>query len=393
MRKVFTFLALMLLGLAIITVYNWGKINRLMIVNSFFEAEKIVDNFQDVDEIFPHTHITASSRPLILAEKLDFSFPETFFHNNETYNTQDFLNDTRTEGLLVILRDTIVMENYYLGLEKDEQHISWSMAKSFIGTLVGVAVEQGKLKLEDKVESLLPEFEGTGYEGVTVLDLLGMRSGVRFNEDYGDFNSDINRFGRAFALGTSYREFAQSLTNEVPPGSVCRYVSLDTQLLGFLVSKAMGQSITDLLQNYIWEPAGMEYGAGWITDNEGEELSLGGLTATLRDYAKLGLLYKHQGYINNRQIVDSTWIKSATSRHPSDIGNNNLIGYGYQWWIPPHNDGDFLAVGIYDQFVYVHPEKDIIICKLSADHRFKTDGPAIKAQHISFFQHVAKSIG
>ena len=157
---------------------------------------------------------------------MGFDFPDRFSHGGTKYQTQKFLKDTQTEGLLVIQSDTIVHEEYRLGLEPSERHISWSMSKSFIGTLIGVAVEQGKLSLEDKVETLLPDFVGTGYEGVTVRDLLGMRSGVLFDEDYGDFNSDINRFGRAFALGTSYREFAQSLQNEVSPGSRCHYVSI-----------------------------------------------------------------------------------------------------------------------------------------------------------------------
>ena len=309
---------------------------------------------------------------------------------------QQFIEDTSTEGLLVIHNDTIVYEDYRLGLEPEEQHISWSMSKSFISTLVGVMVDQQKIQLSDLVTTHLPEFLGTGYEKVTIKDLLQMSSGVRFNEDYSDFSSDINRFGRAFALGSSYLDFAKSLKNEVAPGSRNHYVSIDTQVLGFVLAKVSGQSLTALLKEYLWEPVGMEHEGGWIVDNSGFEMALGGLTASLRDYAKLGLLYLHKGNLNGEQIVSSEWVASATT--PLDphvqpgrkVGESLSYGYGYQWWIPKQPMDDFFAAGIYCQYVYIHPGKNLVIAKLSADHRFKQDRHDLKAKHISFFQEVAR---
>ena len=392
MRKVIYSLIIAVALLMVIAFLYKDSIARLQRVNTLFDKDNIATNFQDANEFFPSTDVPPSSQPYVLPTNLGYYFPPKFVHKGQEFQTETFLDSTSTEGLLVIHRDTIILEEYRLGLEKDEQHISWSMSKSFIATLIGVAVEQGKLKLTDVVSDLLPDFKGTGYEGVTVLDLLGMRSGVRFNEDYGDFNSDINRFGRAFALGTSYREFSKSLDNEVPPGSRCRYVSIDTQVLGFLLTETMGQSLTELLSQYIWEPAGMEHRTGWIVDDTGYEMALGGMLASLRDFAKLGQLYLHKGTLNGNQIISPEWISSATSRHPNQLTSEySSIGYGYQWWIPPNDTGDFLAVGIYDQFVYIHPEKQLVIAKLSADHRFKQNGPAIKAKHISFFQSVAST--
>lgn len=391
MRKLSLFLALLLLILILLALFNRKKVKRLLIVNTFFDEENIVDNFQDADDIFPSTDIPPSANKLIIPERLDFSFPPSFTHLGRDHQTEDFLKNSMTEGLIVIHQDTIVYEDYTLGLQKDEKHISWSMSKSFIGTLLGIVVEQGLLNLDDKVKDHLPEFSGTGYEDVTVEHLLQMRSGVRFNEDYGDYNSDINRFGRAFALGTSYKKFAQSLVNEIPPGSQCRYVSIDTQMLGFLISKVTGKSLTELLGSYMWGPMGMEHSGGWIIDNTDFEMALGGMTATLRDFAKLGLLYLHKGKLNGHQIVSEEWIKSATSRHTEDPSPHSATGYGYQWWIPSNDTGDFYALGIYDQFVYVNPKKELVIAKLSADHNFKFNGPRIKAKHVSFFQDVAQT--
>jgi len=390
-----TRLLFLLLVLALLIGLAYPKIKRLLVVNSFFEPDVISTNFQDAEELFPSTHIPASTNKLKLPEKLGYQFPASFSYQGSQESTAAFITDTRTEGLMVIHRDTVIYENYNLGLEPEEKHISWSMAKSFIGTLIGIAYEQGLIELDKQVEDYLTDFKGTGYEGVTVEDLLQMRSGVRFDEDYGDFNSDINRFGRAFALGSSYRDFAKSLKNEVPPGSRCQYVSLDTQMLGFLLMKVTGRTITELLAEWMWEPMGMENGGGWIIDNEQEEMALGGLTASLRDFAKLGLLYLNEGTLNGNKIVSSAWIKKASSVYDNGSGNkwNDTAdyGYGYQWWIPPHSTGDYFAVGIYDQFVYVHPTKELVIAKLSADPRFKTDGVEIKRKHIHFFQEVAKT--
>lgn len=396
MLKTSKILALLIITLILVALFNFKKIQRLLKVNSFFEPENIVANFQDVDELFPVTTIPPSSRPLVLPQKLGYSFPPSFTHTGKTYDISQFIDDTSTEGLLVIHNDTIVYEQYHLGLEEDERHISWSMSKSFISTLIGIMVDKQKLSLDDLVTDYIPEFEGTGYEQVTVKNLLQMSSGVGFNEDYGDYNSDINRFGRAFALGSSYLDFAKSLKNEVPPGSRNHYVSIDTQVLGFILSKVSGKSLTALLQEQLWEPAGMEHEGGWVTDNTGFEMALGGLTASLRDYAKLGLLHLHQGKLNGNQIVSPEWVAAATiplDAHVQpgrEVGETLSYGYGYQWWIPKQPMGDYYAAGIYCQYIYIYPEKNLVITKVSADHRFKMGRHDLKAKHVSFFQEVAR---
>ncbi len=392
MRKLFRFTGFSMLVMLVLLLLNYKTIKRLLRVNSLFEPENIVTNFQDADQFFPASNIKASSQPLTLPLSLGYEFPVSFTHGDTLIQTSDFITATNTEGLIVIHRDTIIYEKYFLGLEPDERHISWSVSKSFVGTMIGVVVEQGLLDLEDKVTDHLPEFAGTGYAEVTVEQLLRMRSGIGFNEDYSDYNSDINRFGRAFALGTSYRKFAQSLKNEKEPGSVCHYVSIDTQMLGFLLTKVTGRSLTELTQEYLWQPMGMEHEAGWIIDDENFEMALGGLLASLRDYAKLGLLYLHKGQLNGNQVVSSEWIAEASSPYGEGIAHlsPNAYDYGYQWWIPPHADGDFFASGIYDQYIYIHPKKELIVAKLSADPRFKHNGPTIKARHVSLFKKMAE---
>ena len=142
-----------------------------------------------------------------------------------------------------------------------------------------------------------------------------MSSGVQFNEDYADYNSDINRFGRAIATGTSMRDFSRTLTKEKEPGTYMHYVSINTQVLGFLLQEVTNKSISEYLYEKIWNPLGMEDSAYFILDDVEDELALGGLNATLRDYAKFGLLYLQKGRWGDSQILSEQWIKAVSYTH------------------------------------------------------------------------------
>ena len=388
----FILVLLLILGL----VFK-SKIKRLHRVNHLFDKENIVENFQDAERFFDVSSLEASPTPVPIIQDLHYNFPPDFMVNGQKNSTQEFLYETETEGLLVIHNDTIIHESYYKGLEPGESHISWSMSKSFISTMVGIAVDRNLLRVSDMVVDHLPEFEGTGYEKASVEDLLQMSSGVQFVEDYGDFYSDINRFGRTFAMGSSFKKFALSLQSEREPGRFNHYVSIDTQVLGLVLSKVTGQSLTTLLKDWIWDPMGMQHPAQWVIDNTGFEMALGGLNASLSDYAKLGLLYLHDGVFQGKQIVSKEWVRRATTPHAPHLMPNqnelssNSYGYGYQWWTPQFPKNDFFASGIYNQFIYVNRDKNLVITKLSADYKFKTGHHVIKAGHIGFFQAIAET--
>lgn len=386
----------MLLGvIVLLAIWNREKLTRLYHVNHLFDKEVITNNFQHMEEIFDVTQVAPSTSPYSIPRKLDFHMPASFAYKGESHDVKQFLEESMTEGLMIIHNDTLIYEQYSLGLTPSETHISWSMSKSVIATIIGMMVDENKLKLTDLVTDYLPQFKDTGYEQVSIKDLLQMSSGVKFDEDYGDFNSDINRFGRAFAMGSSLESFALSLVNERKPGTYNHYVSIDTQMLGLILRKLSGQSITELLENRIWEPLRMQDQASWIVDNRGVEVALGGLNATLRDYAKLGLLYLHRGQFAGKRVVSAQWIDESTTPLDAHVQPNqthsssNLFGYGYQWWTPQRPDGDYFAAGIYDQFIYVNPKKNLVVVKLSADYRYRTDRKRIKDQHVVFFQDLA----
>ena len=248
-----------------------------------------------------------------------------------------------------------------------------SVAKSFISALIGIAIDQGYIKsIDDSVTEYVPQLKNSAYNNVRIKDILQMSSGAAWNEDYSDPNSDINRSAMILATGGSLDEFTSSLKNELMPGTFNRYNSTDTQVLGMLIRESTGSSVTEYMQEMLWSPLGAENNAYWLLDSENMELVYAGLNATARDYAKLGELYRLEGNINGKQIVPSSWISASINPDAPHLmpGDNPLsdfpLGYGYQWWIPD-NSGDFSAIGVYNQFIYVSPKNNMVIVKLSAN--------------------------
>jgi CubicO group peptidase (beta-lactamase class C family) len=401
-KAIIRIFGIFLVILLVATIVNIDSIRQLRHVMSLFDEDKIVDNFLHMEASFPVSKIRRSEHPTKLAAAPGFAVPPTFQYGDSTYDSKAYMDYSNTNGLLVIHRDTIVHESYYNGMLESTTHISWSMAKSFVSALTGIALEEGLFdSVEDPITKYLPELVNTGYNQVRILDILQMSSGVKFDEDYRDFNSDINKFGRYFALGKSFTDFVMGMENEKKPGTYNHYVSINTQVLGMLVTRVSGRSLTQYLQEKIWEPVGMEHNAQWITDKLNMEMALGGLNISLRDYGKFGLLYMHKGNWKGKQIVPESWIEASVQTDaphlepgPNPMSNSDF-GYGYQWWVPEPGkrdarDGDFFAAGIYNQYIYISPERSLVIVKLSANHHFKEMGDDSKNVHVALLQGIAR---
>ena len=298
------------------------------------------------------------------------------------FNTIKYIDSSYTQGFLVLQNDSVSHESYYLGQKKDTRHISWSVAKSFVSALMGITIEEGYIKsIEDNVEEYLPELSSSGYNGVKIRELLQMSSGIKFDETYSDSLSDINRYWRGFVLGDSQDKFAAILKNDITPGTFNHYVSINTHILGMIIVRTTGKSLTEYLEEKIWKKIGMEHNGYWLVDGYGMEMALGGLNATVRDYAKMGKLFLDSGRWKGKQIVPEEWVLESTSinaEHLEAESNNSAhpnIGYGYQWWIPGTSEkyGDeeeFMAIGIYNQFIYVNRTTNTVIVKTSANRNY-----------------------
>ena len=391
-------LYLILFITAVISIFLFPKALRVHKVKTLYDKDKIVYNFVNMDKIFPSRNVESSENPKPLKKNIK-SLPERFMFEGEEKNLEEYLDYFWSDGMIVIHKDEIVYENYWLGNNENKKHISWSVAKSFISALVGIAYEEELIdSLDDPITKYLDDFKDTGYEDVSIKDILQMSTGVLFNEDYADYDSDINRFGRAIATGTSMRDFSRTLTREKEPGTYMHYVSINTQVLGFLLQEVTKKSISAYLYEKIWNPLGMEDSAYFILDDVGDELALGGLNATLRDYAKFGLLYLQRGKWNGAEVLSEQWIEDSHKTDGEHLvpgvrdSSSNPWGYGYQWWVPGFPDTDYTASGVYNQYIYIDPKSDIVIAKTSSNYKYTSELQMSKDMHMAMFRSISQHI-
>jgi CubicO group peptidase (beta-lactamase class C family) len=396
-------IAVGLLGLVALTgIWNAKRLIRVYQVMTLFESDKIVENFRTMGEMF-------DCRAVYHGEE-DFSFkrnlrdlPEIYEFKGGSKNIEGYLKQTNTTGLLVLRDDTLLFENYYNGNGPESKAISWSVAKSILSALIGMAIEDGYIDdIYDPVTKYAPFLKDSGYNDVPIKHVLQMSSGIRFNEDYGDFHSDINRLGRSFALNRPLDDFVLSLEHEKDPGTYNYYKSVDTQVLGIVLREALkgtnGKTISEYTEEKLWKPLGMESDACWLVDNDGMEAVFAGFNAVLRDYARFGRLYLKRGNWNGTQIVLEKWVQDSITPDaphllPGDNPSSNwVLGYGYQWWIPENPDGDFLAIGVYGQFIYIYPKFDIVIVKTSAYEDYNIDGDDMERETIEMFRSIARAM-
>ena len=397
--KIFS-ITLLVVALIAAFVYGPGAM-RVYRIMHLYDEDKIANNFINMNKLFTTSEPiqpSSKAKPLPKSDK-PFSLPSTFYFEDKDQDLNAALKHFKTDGLLIIKEGEVVYEEYFNGNSQTTRHISWSVAKSFLSSLIGIAVNDGLIDdINDPITKYLPDFKNTGYDGVTIKNILQMSSGVLFNEDYADPNSDINKFGVAIARGTSFRDFAKTLTKDKEQGTYNHYVSIDSQMLGLLLDKVTDMPLREYLQMHIWEKIGMEDEAYYLADNEDVDLALGGLNATLRDYAKFGLLYLNKGKWDNEQVVPEAWVDASHAMdlpHLQPAAGDDLSssdwGYGYQWWVPGFPNTDYTASGVYNQYIYVDPVTETVIAKISSNHRFTAEKEYSKAAHVAMFRAIAQT--
>lgn len=396
--------SLLLLALAAATWHR--ELVNLYHFATLFSAASIVENFRTMPDHWPSRAVHRRGAVFELhSEPVDL--PRSFGYRGAERDMDEFLARRATTGLLVISHDRVTAERYFLGNTAQTRAISWSVAKSFVSALVGIAIREGKIRgVDAAVTDYVPQLAGSGYDGVRLKDVLQMSSGIRFREDYGDLTSDINRMGIDLSLGVPLRRFVAGLGNEKPPGTYNRYVSMDTQVLGMVLAGATGNNLSAYLEEKIWSRIGAESDAYWLLDGEGVEWAFGGLNMTLRDYGRFGLLYLRGGAWDGQSIVPSEWIRASVTPDAPHLmpgknpASDSRFGYGYQWWIPEaagaegtgKPSSEFLAIGVYGQYIYVAPDHDLVIVKTSADRDFQTDDYESDFETLAALRAIAGSL-
>lgn len=279
-------------------------------------------------------------------------------------DVDSYMKEQRTAGLVIVQDGKIRLEKYGLDFDGKGKWTSFSVAKSFTSTLVGAAIKDGYIKsLDDKVTVYIPEMKGSAYDDVTVAQLLTMTSGIRWNEDYEDPKSDVARFNEHKpepGIDTTV-SYMRKLPREAPAGSKWVYKTGETNLIGVLVSKVTGKTLSAYLAEKLWTPFGMEQDASWLLGSTGAEISGCCIQASTRDYARFGQFFIGGGIVDGKSILPDGWIARATTKQ-ADIGNPGK-GYGFQWWT--YDDGSYAAQGIFGQGIFIDPKRRLVIASNS----------------------------
>lgn len=274
------------------------------------------------------------------------------------------MEDYETVSYLVIKNDSILYEKYWEKYGMYTISNSFSMAKTIVSILTGIALKEGKIdSLDQRVGDFLPEFKEGFRSEITIRHLLTMSSGIDFDEHY----SSPFAYPAAAYYGRNLRKLTLDYEPTVAPGEIFNYQSGTTQLLGFVLTAATGKSLSEYAEEKLWTPIGAENDALWNLDKkDGMEKAFCCFIATTRDFARLGKLYKDHGRWNGIQIVDSAYVAESISPAPLKEANGSPQNrYGFKWWIMEHEGNEiFYARGIQGQYVFVLPEKHMIVVRL-----------------------------
>ncbi|MCR5871983.1 beta-lactamase family protein [Sphingomonas sp. J344] len=323
-----------------------AKLRQVGAAVLFWSQEERFRNFPAMEKIFPGTTAKAGRKVRALPKGAPLPIAEA--------DISGFMAAQNVAGLLVLQDGKVRLERYAHGYGAEGRWTSFSVAKSVTSTLVGAAIKDGYIKsIDDPVTRYIPDLAGAGYDGVTIRQLLTMTSGVKWNEDYTDPKSDVARmFAEAVPAGTDPTVFyMRKLPRESDPGVKFVYKTGETNLIGVLVRRATGKSLSAFLEEKIWKPFGMERDAFWMTDQTGTEVSGCCLSISLRDYGRIGQMALEGG----KGIVPDGWFADATKAQVSFPGG----GYGYQWWVPA--GGIFAAQGIFGQVILVDPANKLVM--------------------------------
>jgi CubicO group peptidase (beta-lactamase class C family) len=363
-----------------------------------FTTPNTAVTYRNMEEIFPTRRIRAGGAvsPLLAGRIPDVHYQ----YDHASHSIADFVERTDTTGLLILKGDEVLFEGYYQGADSQDLFMSFSAGKSFVSTLVGIALGEGKIKnLNNPIITYLPELKGSAYETATIKQVLQMSSGTSYTEEYEDKDSDIARFAAIIARGKGgLYDFARSFKASEKPGTRFYYATTNTEILGALVARATGQPLADYLSEKLWIPLGAEAPGRWILDqagSTGREVAGGGLQIRLRDYGRFGLLYANFGRWHGRQLLPAGWVEQAT--RPADpyvdfgkLLPNSPLGYGYQWWCLPGPNHRFTAQGIHGQFILVDPVEHLVVVKLSSWKQAWED--AKEAETYAFFAAIAAAV-
>lgn len=357
--------------------------------------------FQNIRQILPTTEVWRGSGAVnqFSHRPRDLSNIEFVDVNGNHQSLQNWIDSSYTDGIVVLHRGAIVLEQYHNGMSERSLHLSQSMAKSIVGSVAGILIGRGELDSDELISSYLPELVHTAWRGATLRHVLDMTSGVRFVEDYEAFDSDIAMTDIAsgwkpaapgvYAPACIWDQILGLTEFTRAHGELFHYRSIETDVLAHCLERVTQTRLAELVSRELWQPLGCEESASFTVDPAGYALADGGFNATLRDYARFGQMLLDNGQVNGRSLVPNQWIDDI---HNAD---HNLFGEPYtlilpngayrnQFWIEDVDRTAFMARGVFGQLIFVDPAHQMVVVKLSSWPEFTSVpgfGIALNAIH------------
>ncbi|WP_413101139.1 serine hydrolase domain-containing protein [Streptomyces sp. Inha503] len=313
----------------------------------------------------------------------------------------EFLERTRTDAIVVLHGEHIVFERYFGEGRPDRRHALMSISKSVAGMAAGCLVDEDRLTLSAPVDSYVPELAASAYGTATVGEVLDMSVSLRFNHDYRDPASEVQALDRASGWrprdpeDPAVRAFLARLEPDGPHGRSTQYCSATTDVLAWILERAAGQPYPEVIADRIWSRIGAEHDALVTTDPEGTPYACAGVNATARDLARFGRCVLDNGSVGGTRVIPEAWVRATRAGAPPGVAPDGDFrevhpngSYRNQWWITGDASGSFLGLGIFGQYLWLDPERNVVIAKQSS-----LLGPrAQRAEHASSLTQIAAAV-
>lgn len=333
--------------------------------------------FHHMDELGFRTDTVKKGNHVYPLKEPEGSFSVTYKFGGKDYSFDDYLSREDVTGFLVLHDDQIIVERYLHGANRDSRFVSQSVAKSILSILVGAAVDEGKIhSVNDPVARYLSYLSKSGYRDVTIREALEMSTNVDYSEDYRNPKSGAALIGAALITGKpSFRDFAASIgPSATRPGTAFQYQSVNSQVLGLLLERVIGERLNVWAEDKLWEKIGAQRDAFFYeSTKQPNTCAFACFNATLRDYGRIGLMMLNKGALGGARVVSESWVHDSTTPDapylmpkPPGASGQPTTGYAYQWWVPYGTEGVFEAEGIFGQMIYVNPARHVVIVQTSA---------------------------
>ena len=368
--------------------YSPAEIQRLS------DPERFPETFQTMDAIFPYRTIEATDPEPF--EGASAPLNPVYVWGEEERTLDQYLDESRSLALVVLHDGEIVHEQYLRDANAGTRLTSWSVAKSFVATMIAMALEEGLIEsLDQLAEEFAPQYAGSDLGQTSLRHLLMMSAGVDFNEDYSGPDSDIRPlFFNTFIMGRSVDDQLIRIARDRDPGTDLHYTSPNTHVLAAVLRGIYGENLATITQQQIWTPLHMATDAYWSQNVAGDRAEAIGyccLNATARDYARLGQFYLQDGVWDGQRLLPEGWVEMATTPNAAFQVPNETIplrGYGLHWWMPENFDQEYFAAGVYGQYIWVDERRGVVIARLAGD----TDWGARTGETLTVMRAIAEAV-